>query len=88
MDDEANSICEVREQGSKIEAKEVGVEVERRDFDDAYVRGIHAIYNEMPGQTRESVLALRKDFQTVRKMELRLIMRAQYLHRCILRGGN
>jgi hypothetical protein len=56
-----------------------GVVVQEVPFDDAYVRGIHAIYNESPVRQGKSFWHYGKDYETVRKMNATFMDRSIFI---------
>jgi hypothetical protein len=60
-------------------AAKSGVVVREVPFDDAYVRGIHAIYNESPIRQGKSFWHYGKDLETVRKMNATFMDRSIFI---------
>ena len=56
-----------------------GVEVREAVFDDAYVRGIHAIYNECPVRQGKPFWHYGKDLEAVRKMNATFMDRSIFI---------
>ena len=56
-----------------------GVEVREAAFDDAYVRGIHAIYNECPVRQGKPFWHYGKDLEAVRKMNATFMDRSIFI---------
>jgi hypothetical protein len=56
-----------------------GVVVREATFDDAYVRGIHAIYNESPVRQGKPFWHYGKDLETVRKMNATFMDRSIFI---------
>jgi hypothetical protein len=56
-----------------------GVVVQEMPFDDAYVRGIHAIYNESPIRQGKPFWHYGKDLETVRKMNATFMERSIFI---------
>ncbi len=56
-----------------------GVVVREVPFDDAYVRGIHAIYNESPTRQGKAFWHYGKDLETVRKMNATFMDRSIFI---------
>ena len=56
-----------------------GVVVQEMPFDDAYVRGIHAIYNESPTRQGKPFWHYGKDLETVRKMNATFMDRSIFI---------
>src|SRR6202043_417643 len=56
-----------------------GVVVREVPFDDDYVAGIHAIYNESPTRQGKAFWHYGKDFETVRKMNATFMDRSIFI---------
>lgn len=67
----------VRNKARKAAKK--GVDVREAAFDDAYVRGIHAIYNESPVRQGKPFWHYGKDLETVRKMNATFMDRSIFI---------
>lgn len=60
-------------------ASKMGVTVQEAPFDDAYVRGIHAIYNESPVRQGKPFWHYGKDLEAVRKMNATFMDRSIFI---------